>query len=99
MRGPQTNTFSKYCEDKVKVKLCPRFFLTEHHATKTYWRVEVYIPAFLTSALGGGEWLASRPGRFTLQGKSPRASLDAVVRRQINALILTNMYYIYLVKA
>jgi hypothetical protein len=25
----------------------------------------------LTSALDGGEWSASRPGRFTPQGKSP----------------------------
>jgi hypothetical protein len=38
---------------------------TKHHAMKTYWEVEVYLHA-LTSALDGGEWLASRPGRFTL---------------------------------
>jgi hypothetical protein len=30
-----------------------------------YAGVEVQLHAFLTSALGGGEWLASRPGRFT----------------------------------
>jgi hypothetical protein len=30
----------------------------------------------LTSALDGGEWSASRPGRFTLQGKSPWYPLD-----------------------
>jgi hypothetical protein len=30
----------------------------------TYGGVEVKLQAFLTSALDGGEWLASRPGRF-----------------------------------
>jgi hypothetical protein len=42
--------------------------LTKHHAMKTYWGVEVYLYALLTSALYGGEWSASRPGRLT-QGK------------------------------
>jgi hypothetical protein len=32
---------------------------------KTYGGVDVYILIFLTSALVGGEWSASRPGRFT----------------------------------
>jgi hypothetical protein len=39
--------------------------LTKYHANKTYWGVEVWLRAFLTSALDGGEWSASRPGRFT----------------------------------
>jgi hypothetical protein len=49
---------------------------------KTYGRVDVYIHVFLTSALVGGEWSASRPGRFTpgthwLGGwMGPRADLD-----------------------
>jgi hypothetical protein len=33
-------------------------------------------PLFLTSALVGGEWSTSRPGRFTPRGKSPRYPLD-----------------------
>jgi hypothetical protein len=33
------------------------------------------VPLILDSALDGGEWLASRPGRFT-QGKSRRYPLD-----------------------
>jgi len=42
----------------------------------TYWGVEVQLHALLTSALGGGEWSASRYGRLTPQGKIPRYSLD-----------------------
>jgi hypothetical protein len=49
---------------------------------------------FLTSALDGDEWLASRPGRFTPGERAPgthwiggwvdpRAVLDAVVKRKI----------------
>jgi hypothetical protein len=38
---------------------------------KTYWGVDVYIHIFLTSALTGGEWSASRPGRFTAGDKAP----------------------------
>jgi len=48
----------------------------------------------LTSALDGGEWSASRPGRFTSRERAPgthwiggwvgpRAVLDAVVKRKI----------------
>jgi hypothetical protein len=46
-------------------------FLTKHYATKTYWGEEVYIHAFLISALDGGEWSASRHGRFTLEKRAP----------------------------
>jgi hypothetical protein len=45
---------------------------------KAYWVVDVQTHIFLTSALLGGEWSASRPGRFTPQGKYPRAGLDDV---------------------
>jgi hypothetical protein len=37
----------------------------------TYGKVKL-----VTSALDGGEWLASRPGRFTRRGKSQRYQLD-----------------------
>jgi hypothetical protein len=50
----------------------------------------------LTSALDGGEWPASRPGRFTPSERAPdthwigslvgaRAGLDAVVKRKIHS--------------
>jgi hypothetical protein len=32
---------------------------------KAYGGVDVYIRIFLTSAIAGDEWSASRPGRFT----------------------------------
>jgi hypothetical protein len=39
----------------IKVKLKLSLCLTKHHATKTYWGVEVYPHEFFTSALEGGE--------------------------------------------
>jgi hypothetical protein len=58
---------------------------------KTYGGVDVYMHVFLTSALVGGEWSASRPGRFTSGERAPgthwiggwvgpRAGLDEVER-------------------
>jgi hypothetical protein len=38
---------------------------------KEYGGVDVYIHIFLTSALAGGEWSASRLGRFTPGERSP----------------------------
>jgi hypothetical protein len=56
--------------------------------------VEVYIHSLLTSALDGGEWSASRPGRFTHRERAtgtqwiggwvgPRAVLDKMVKRKL----------------
>jgi hypothetical protein len=64
---------------------------------KAYYGVEVRLPALLTSALGGGEWSASRPGRFTPRERAPgtywiggwvgpRTGLDAVVKTEIPSL-------------
>jgi hypothetical protein len=38
---------------------------------KTYGGVDVQIHISLTSALAGGEWSASRPGRFTPRERAP----------------------------
>jgi hypothetical protein len=57
---------------------------------KIYGGVDVQIQVFLTSALVGGEWSASRPARFTAGERTPgthwiggwvgpRAGLGAVV--------------------
>jgi hypothetical protein len=68
--------------------------LPEHHDMKMYWGAQVQLHIFLTSALDGGEWSASRAGRFTPRVTSPgtrwiggwvgpRASLDTVSKRKI----------------
>jgi hypothetical protein len=44
-----------------KLSLC----LIKHYAMKVYGGLDVWTHLFLTSALAGGEWLASRLGRFT----------------------------------
>jgi hypothetical protein len=38
---------------------------------KAYGGVDVYTDVFLTSALVGGEWSDSRPGRFTPRERTP----------------------------
>jgi hypothetical protein len=61
----------------------------QHYAMRAYGGVDVYIHIFLTSALAGGEWSASRPGRFNPGERAlsanwiggwvgPRAGLDDV---------------------
>jgi hypothetical protein len=39
---------------------------------KVYGGVDVQIHIFLTSALVGGKWSASRPGLFTPEERAPR---------------------------
>jgi hypothetical protein len=41
---------------------------------QTYGRVEAQLHALLTSAPDEGEWPASRPGRFTLEERTPAPS-------------------------
>jgi hypothetical protein len=41
------------------------------NAMKAYGGLDVLIHIFLTSALVGGEWSASRPGRFTPGERAP----------------------------
>jgi hypothetical protein len=60
---------------------------------KKYGRVDVWIHVFLTSALVGGEWSASRPGPLYHREKSwiggwvgPGAGLDDVERRKFLTL-------------
>jgi hypothetical protein len=45
--------------------------LIKQYAMKAYGGVDVYTHVFLTSALVGVEWSASRPGRFTPREKAP----------------------------
>jgi hypothetical protein len=64
---------------------------------KGYGGVDVSIHIFLTSALGGGEWSASRPCRFTAGERAPgahwievwvgpTASMDDVEKRKFFTL-------------
>jgi hypothetical protein len=38
---------------------------------KAHWGVDVQLHELFTSALNGGEWSASRTGRFTPREKAP----------------------------
>jgi hypothetical protein len=58
-----------HIELKVKVKLF--LCLTKHHTMKAYWELRYSSTHSLTSALDGGEWSASRPGRFTPSETAP----------------------------
>jgi hypothetical protein len=69
---------------------------------KAYGGVDVYIHTFFTSTLAGGEWSASRPGRFTSEERAPPrtywiggwvgpiAGLDDVLKRKFLALPESN---------
>jgi len=46
-------------------------YLIKHHAVKMYGEAEVYLHAFLISALDVDEWLLSRPSRFTPWERAP----------------------------
>jgi hypothetical protein len=85
---------------KAKMSLC----LTTYHTLKSYpvcnqvpchedMGVEVQLHTFLTLALNGSEWSASRPNHFTLGERvpgthwirdwvGPTASLDMVTKRK-----------------
>jgi hypothetical protein len=75
---------------KVKLSLCFNW-APRHEGVLGEWR---YSSTFLTSALDGGEWSASRPSHFTPRERTPgthwtgswvgpRASLDTVSKRKI----------------
>jgi hypothetical protein len=55
---------------KVKVKLSLCFFNWIPHHKRVLGEWKYSSTHSLISALDGGEWSASRPGRFTPQGKS-----------------------------
>jgi hypothetical protein len=54
---------------KAKLSLC----ITKHYAMKTYGGVDIETHVFLTSALVGSGWSASRPSRLTPREKAPCA--------------------------
>jgi hypothetical protein len=78
---------------KVKVKLSLCFNLApRHEGVLGEWKYSSIHSS--TSALDGGEWLASHPGHFTARERAlgiqwiggwvgPRAVLDAVLKRKV----------------
>jgi hypothetical protein len=62
---------AKHIKRKTKVVPVLLFSLTEHHAMKAYWGMYVLLHAFLTSALDGSEWSASRSDRFVSRERPP----------------------------
>jgi hypothetical protein len=71
---------------------------------EAYGGVDVYIHVFLTLARVGGEWLASRPGRFPPGEGAPgthwiggwvgrKVDLDAVIARQIKPRLLPFIFF------
>jgi len=88
----QFNNSHKYhIKVKVKVKVKAPLCFTEHQRHKGVLGEWKYSSTHsLTSALDGGEWSASRSGRFTPRERArltqgiggPRAVLDAVVKRK-----------------
>jgi hypothetical protein len=76
-------------EVKVELFLC----FAKRHSVKTYWGWSYSTTHSLTSALEGGEWSASRSGRFTPAKEPPHthwmgdwvgpsSRLEAVWRRE-----------------
>jgi hypothetical protein len=55
-------------EMKVKLSMCLTNEALRHEGV---WGSGCIDPHFLTSALVGGEWSASRPGRFTSGERAP----------------------------
>jgi hypothetical protein len=90
IKSNKIHLYSKKVKVKLKFSLCS----TKHHAMKAYWEWRYSSTYSLTSALDGGEWSTSRPGRFTPRERAPgthwiggwvgpRTVLDAVVKRKI----------------
>jgi hypothetical protein len=68
-------SWSRDCVGEVKGKVVPVLSLApRHEGVLGEWRYR--STRSLTSALDGGEWSASRPDRFTPQGKRPWYPLD-----------------------
>jgi hypothetical protein len=53
------------------INFTPHSALTDHHAVKAYWGVEVELHSFFNLAQNGSEWSASRSGRFNPREKAP----------------------------
>jgi hypothetical protein len=84
------------CSQEPQFRVVPVLWAPCHEGVLGEWRYNSSTHS-LTSALDGGEWSASRPGRFTPRERAPgnhwiegwvgpRAVLDAAVKRKIPSL-------------
>jgi hypothetical protein len=74
---------ANHSKNKVKLSLCLTKYhtmKTKHHAMKKYGGVEVYLQAFLSSALDGGEWSTSCLSHFTPVETAPGTQMDRRLR-------------------
>jgi hypothetical protein len=96
---PNSSLMKYHVKVKAKLSLCFNW-APRHEDVLGEWRYS--STQSLTSALDGGEWLASRPGRFTPREKAPgthwiggwvgpRAFLDAVV--EVSIFLWWNITY------
>jgi hypothetical protein len=97
IRAVNEMDLSLACTYEVKVKVKVKLSLCFNRAPRHEGALGEWMYSSthsLTSALDGGEWLASRPGRFIPRERAPdthwiegwvgpRAVLDAVVKRKI----------------
>jgi hypothetical protein len=78
--------------------------IIKHYTMKIYGRVDSLIHVFLTSALDGDEWSASRPDPFTSVERAhrthwigrwvgPKATLDNVKKKNVDKEV--NKQYIH----
>jgi hypothetical protein len=63
---PSSVPFRVYFDPQVQI--CSNYYAPHHQNVRVSGRID---PSFLTSALYGGEWPASRPGHFTPEEKAP----------------------------
>jgi hypothetical protein len=95
VNSPYTETFKDFLLMTVPVIFSPSENIKSSCTScSLHDRPTIHLHEFLTSALDGGEWSASRPGHFTPRERAPgthgiggwvgpRAGPDAVVKRKV----------------
>jgi hypothetical protein len=67
-------------------------YLTNHHAMRKYWGVELWIHTFINSELDGHEWSASHHGSFIpMSPPVPTGYEDGWIPGPVNAVVKWNI--------